>query len=62
MTRYSPVRRSAARVFAAPALIAAASLAGLLVALIGNGAHDLAGWLLLAVPVAAAAWARFRRV
>lgn len=61
MSGESPRRRSAAQVFAAPALIAAASLIGLLIALVGNGAYDLAGWVLLAVPVAATAWARFRR-
>ncbi|MFW6413382.1 MAG: hypothetical protein ACOC0V_04530 [Oceanicaulis sp.] len=56
-----PRRRSAARVFAAPALIAAASVCGLVAALVGDGGYDMAGWIFLAVPVCAALWARFAR-
>ncbi|MFW6299736.1 MAG: hypothetical protein ACOC20_02295 [Oceanicaulis sp.] len=47
--------------FAAPALIAAASVCGLVAALVGDGGYDMAGWIFLAVPVCAALWARFAR-
>lgn len=48
--------------FAIPALIAALGLAGLVIALTGDGWRDAASWLALAAPVAAVAWAmRTRR-
>ncbi len=43
--------------FAPPALIAAITLIGLVVALTGDGLRDAASWLALAVPIAAVAWA-----
>lgn len=39
--------------FAWPLLIGAASVAGLVLALLGEGAADVAGWLLLGVPIIA---------
>ncbi|MGX6646764.1 hypothetical protein ACWCOP_02340 [Maricaulaceae bacterium MS644] len=54
-------RRSAGAVFAWPGLIAGISLFGLIIALIADGAVDIAGWLALAVPVGAVVWARLRR-
>lgn len=49
------------RIFAAPAAIALVSLAGLVAALIGDGAWDVAGWLGLLAPFAALAWTSRRR-
>lgn len=49
------------RVFGVPALIAVASLAGLVAALLGDGAFDATSWLGLSAPVAAIAWAMLRR-
>lgn len=43
--------------FALPALIAAASLAGLIIALTGDGLRDAASWAGLATPLIAIAWA-----
>jgi hypothetical protein len=54
-------RPGLARTFAVPALIALASLAGLFVALLGDGVFDFASWLTLAMPVAAIAWAMVAR-
>ena len=50
------------RVFAVPALVAAASLAGLFSALLGDGPADWLAWAALAAPVAVTAHARFGRV
>ncbi|HMM77277.1 MAG TPA: hypothetical protein PJ986_16345 [Gammaproteobacteria bacterium] len=49
------------RVFAAPAAIAIASLFGLLIALLGDGWHDVLAWIALASPLVAAVWAWLRR-
>lgn len=57
----APARRSARAVFALPAAIAGISLFGLIVALIGDGAADIVGWMALAVPAGAVAWARLAR-
>ncbi|HWW65289.1 MAG TPA: hypothetical protein VNZ43_11055 [Sphingomonadaceae bacterium] len=55
-------RRSNGAIFAVPILIALLSLIGLVSALIGDGAADVASWIALAVPVAAVFWAmRARR-
>lgn len=43
--------------FALPTVIAAASLAGLIVALTGDGWRDGAGWLGLSIPLLAILWA-----
>jgi hypothetical protein len=48
------------RVFAWPLVLAVLSALGLLFALLGDGAWDVASWLLLAVPIAAIAWAIVR--
>lgn len=48
-------------VFAVPALIAAASLFGLVGALLDDGAWDVVGWIGLGIPVAVLAWARIVR-
>lgn len=48
-------------VFAVPALIAAASLIGLVGALLDDGAWDVVGWIGLGIPVAALVWARIVR-
>ena len=53
MMRHPLVRST----FALPALIAAASAIGLVVALAGDGWHDAVAWIGLAVPLAATAWA-----
>lgn len=48
-------RRSLARVFALPSLLFAASIAGLVIGLTGDGARDLAASSLLFLPLLAAA-------
>ena len=47
--------------FAMPALVGAASLFGLVAALVGDGWLDALSWLGLGAPVAAVAWAMRRR-
>jgi hypothetical protein len=39
------------RVWRAPLVLATVSLFGLLVALVGDGAADAAGWIALAIPI-----------
>lgn len=50
-------RRRLFSIFAMPLLLALASLAGLVVALTGDGWRDAAAWAALALPVLAVAWA-----
>ncbi|MDX5331871.1 MAG: hypothetical protein LPJ86_09515 [Caulobacteraceae bacterium] len=59
-----PARRTASlgRIFAAPLGIAAASVIGLVAALVGDGLGHPLSWVTLAAPLAAVIWARFRRV
>ena len=47
--------------FALPLVIALLCLAGLVVALAGDGWRDTLSWLALATPVAAVLWAAARR-
>ena len=56
-------RRNGLRaIFAVPMLLALVSIAGLVVALTGDGARDAAAWVALAIPVCAVGWAmRARR-
>ena len=54
-------RRSLIAVFAVPAVLAVASLTGLVGALLADGAWDRAGAGLLAVCIVVVVWARFRR-
>lgn len=55
-------RRGLRAIFAIPLLLALASVAGLVVALTGDGLRDAASWAALAIPVLAVAWAmRARR-
>ena len=53
-------RRTLARVFALPLALFAASLAGLVLGLTGQGLPDIAAWLLLSLPLLAVlvAWRR----
>lgn len=44
-------------IFAAPLLLAIASIVGLVVALTGDGFRDAASWAALCIPVLAVAWA-----
>ena len=53
--------QSLAAIFAAPLLLAALSLTGLIGALLADGAWDWLGAALLAAPVAAILWARLTR-
>jgi len=49
-------------IFAVPLLLVVASLAGLVVALTGDGWRDAAAWAALAIPVLTVGWAmRARR-
>ena len=59
MSKFSRVRLLT--IFAAPLLIAAVSLVGLVGALLGDGAWDVIGWIGLGIPVAVLVWARIRR-
>lgn len=44
-------------IFAIPLLLALASIAGLVIALTGDGLRDAASWAALAIPVLAVGWA-----
>ena len=44
------------RVFAIPLLLGVLSAFGLVAALVGDGAWDVAGWLTLGVPLIVVAW------
>lgn len=48
-------------IFAVPLAIAAISVAGLIVALTGDGLRDVASWIALAVPLLAVCWAMAAR-
>lgn len=55
-------QQSLRAIFAIPLLLALASVAGLVVALTGDGLRDAASWLALGIPVVAVGWAmRTRR-
>lgn len=55
-------RNSLRAIFALPLLLALVSIAGLVVALTGDGLRDAASWAALAIPVFAVGWAmRARR-
>ena len=54
-------RASLARVFAMPAVLLAASIAGLVAGLAGDGWADALAWALLSIPILAAAIAFARR-
>lgn len=50
-------RRGLRAIFAIPLLLALASVAGLVIALTGDGLRDAASWAALAIPVLAVGWA-----
>lgn len=50
-------KQSLGAIFAIPLLLALVSIAGLVVALTGDGLRDAAAWAALSIPVAAVAWA-----
>jgi hypothetical protein len=50
-------RRGLRSIFAMPLLLALVSIAGLVVALTGDGWRDGAAWTALAIPVLAVGWA-----
>ncbi|WP_077145928.1 hypothetical protein [Sphingopyxis sp. KK2] len=55
-------RRGLRSIFAVPLLLALVSIAGLVVALTGDGWRDAVAWAALAIPVFAVGWAmRVRR-
>ena len=54
-------QRGLGRVFAVPLLLAAATLAGLVMGLAGDGINDALSWLLLAVPIGVLAFVWLRR-
>lgn len=49
--------RSLGAIFAVPSLLALVSIAGLVVALTGDGLRDAVSWAALAIPVLAVVWA-----
>ncbi|HEV7311522.1 hypothetical protein [Sphingopyxis sp.] len=49
--------QSLRRIFAVPLLLALLSVAGLVVALTGDGWRDGAAWIALGIPVLVAGWA-----
>lgn len=53
--------RSLPQIFAIPAAVAAASVVGLVAALVGDGAWDVLSWLTLGLAVVLAAWFSLRR-
>ena len=62
MTRPRAPANGLSAIFAWPLAIFAIGLAGLVIALTGDGWRDAASWLALAAPVAAVCWAmRVRR-
>lgn len=54
-------RRWHERTWPLPILLALASSAALVLGLVGDGFYDAAAWVGLALPVAAVAWAWWRR-
>lgn len=54
MKRPSQTKRA---IFAAPTIIGILSMIGLVIALAGEGWHDVASWMTLVVPVLAVIWA-----
>lgn len=55
-------RQTLSAIFLIPIILGAASIAGLIIALTGDGWRDGAAWLLLGLPVMATLWAlRHRR-
>ncbi|KPU98139.1 hypothetical protein APR50_06160 [Variovorax paradoxus] len=54
-------RQSAAQVFRIPLILGAATAIGLVSALLADGVWDALSWLMLAIPLAAAALAWHRR-
>ncbi len=54
-------RRSLRAIFAIPLLLGLVSVAGLVVALTGDGLRDAASWAALAIPVFAVGWAMHAR-
>jgi hypothetical protein len=57
MTGRANRRLSVRAIFGWPLAILLSGLAGLVIALTGDGWRDAAAWVALAVPVAAVAWA-----
>lgn len=58
-----PATRSLLGIFAAPIVVAAISIVGLVTALLGDGVMDAISWIALLVPLAVIAWAlRYRRL
>lgn len=55
-------RRGLRAIFAVPLLLALASIAGLVIALTGDGLRDAASWAALAIPVLAVGWATRARL
>lgn len=53
--------RPLSAIFAWPLVIFVIGLAGLIIALTGNGWRDAAAWAALAAPVAAVVWSMTRR-
>lgn len=55
------MKHSASRIFRLPVVIGLASLAALIIALMGEGWHDMVSWVGLALPVAAVGYGILRR-
>lgn len=55
------MKHSASRIFRVPTIIGIATTAALLVALLGDGWHDMLAWVGLALPMAAIGYGLARR-
>lgn len=56
-----PLHHSLSAIFAAPLIVGVLSLAGLVVALLGDGAWDVAGWVCIGVSIVVLVWALIAR-
>lgn len=61
LARRRKTRQGPARVFAIPAVLFLATIAGLALGLAGEGLPDWSSWLLLSLPILAAARACLKR-
>jgi hypothetical protein len=56
-----PLNHSLSAIFAIPLIVGVLSLTGLIVALLGDGAWDVAGWVCIGVSIVVLVWALIAR-